>query len=33
LLWDKGHYEHGKKKGTWMIYNESGEILKEVDLK
>lgn len=27
-LWDEGLFEHGKKKGTWTVYDESGEVLK-----
>ena len=32
-LWDEGRFEHGKKKGTWMVYDKKGELLKEQDFK
>jgi len=28
-LWDEGYFEHGKKKGTWKVFDENGELLKE----
>jgi antitoxin component YwqK of YwqJK toxin-antitoxin module len=27
-LWDEGRFEHGKKKGTWKVYDETGKLLK-----
>nr|WP_262914169.1 hypothetical protein [Portibacter lacus] len=28
-MWDEGRFEHGKKKGIWKVYDESGKLLKE----
>ena len=27
-LWDEGRFEHGKKKSTWKVYDEAGELVK-----
>lgn len=27
-LWDEGRFEHGKKKGSWKVYDEAGELIK-----
>ena len=29
LLWDEGRFERGKKKGTWMVYDDAGELVKK----
>ena len=32
-LWDEGIFEHGKKKGTWVTFDEEGNLLKTQDFK
>ena len=31
--WDEGRFEHCKKKNTWKVYDEAGELLKSQDFR